>query len=933
MFNKLLLTIFGLACWWSTLAQINVNGLVTFGSDVANVIPDWPVDIYDEDNLLGSGTTATDGQFSIDIVTTINEETNWSAAYFDACTGAQVRTDFTVVPEQTAYTLALRICENIAPPPPVDTCQAFFSYTIDENNPLRVQLTDLSTATASIDSLYWDFGDGGNDTDASPSYTYTSAGEYYVSLTIFADGCISTAYELIRLFDPSACECPDTIATVCVIGHTGEIISFDNACLATCAGYDAAHSFSCDNECGCPTFISPICVVDMAGDTLNFTNHCFAECAGYGAGDWVHCAENDNGCDCENEPYAPVCTNLLGLPITFNNLCEAACAGIPASELFDCEDVGGCDCPDTFDPVCVQGSQGDTITFDNRCLAWCEGYFGEDIFRCTPIERCICPADNSPICLSPDFTGGIPIVLPNPCVAECLDIPAEAWTDCGEEFTCDCPEEGEPVCVLATEELIITFNNACEAACYGFTSNEFVDCTTGEGPEPCLCDHTFDPVCVVDSAGDTISYNNPCLATCAGYSATDLFECEDCFCEAPDFPVCYFDAAVDSVLTFDNFCDALCIGISPDELFPCQETEEDCKASFTSVATSADGLTVQFTNTSFSTVPITSVLWEFGDGNVSGDFNPIHTYAEAGMYEVRLTITNPICTSTEIVNVMMGEQHHHGPDCQAFFFFEHPDTSNFLTYQFIDFSIGNINSWFWNFGDGTTSTTQNPLHTFSSPGDYNVALTVTTEDGCESNIIITIKVQENIWYGDLDCRAWFLPIIIPDSNQLFLVNFSSGDAVSYNWDFGDGTTSTERDPWHQYAEPGIYTITLSITTDTGCINEYEVTVDTRLNSFAARPAFNIISSTVDVAAEAISQSFQIVPNPTTGFVNVELEIGEAGQYDWYLYNINGQLLQQGQHQWTINNTLQLDLTQQTNGIYIVQLKDGERSYTLRISKL
>jgi PKD repeat protein len=138
-------------------------------------------------------------------------------------------------------------------------------------------------------------------------------------------------------------------------------------------------------------------------------------------------------------------------------------------------------------------------------------------------------------------------------------------------------------------------------------------------------------------------------------------------------------------------------------------------------------LTVQFTDLSLGNP--TSWHWDFGDGGTSTDQSPAHTYTEPGTYTVTLTVTNAYGEDTETKTVYI----YAAPPIASF-------TANVtrgnapLTVQFTDTSTGDITGWSWDFGDGNTSTDQNPTHTYTEPGTYTASLTVSGPTGEDSEI-------------------------------------------------------------------------------------------------------------------------------------------------------------------------------------------------------
>jgi len=137
-------------------------------------------------------------------------------------------------------------------------------------------------------------------------------------------------------------------------------------------------------------------------------------------------------------------------------------------------------------------------------------------------------------------------------------------------------------------------------------------------------------------------------------------------------------------------------------------------------------LTVNFTNQ--STGSITSWAWNFGDGGTSTEQSPAHIYNSAGNYTVSLTVTGPGGSNTKTQTNYIQISEPTPPPVANFI--ASPLTGNKpLTVNFTDQSTGSITGWAWNFGDGGTSTQQSPSHTYTSAGNYTVALTVSGPNG------------------------------------------------------------------------------------------------------------------------------------------------------------------------------------------------------------
>lgn len=253
-------------------------------------------------------------------------------------------------------------------------------------------------------------------------------------------------------------------------------------------------------------------------------------------------------------------------------------------------------------------------------------------------------------------------------------------------------------------------------------------------------------------------------------------------------------------------------------------TPGDCEAGF-NWEQLPNTLTIHFNNTSTSDHDIISYQWNFGDGHTGDGQNPYHTYAEAGVYNVCLTITdNTGCTST-ICHEITVEPVTPG-DCQASFTWE--QASNSLNVHFFSNSTSDhdIISYFWDFGDGHTGDGNDPHHVYDQPGTYTVCLTITDNTGCTSTVCHEVVV-EPVTPGE--CHAGFNWEQIPGTLTINFNNTSTSehDITSYQWNFGDGHTGDGQNPHHTYAQAGTYTVCLTITDNTGCTSTicHEVVVE------------------------------------------------------------------------------------------------------------
>jgi gliding motility-associated-like protein len=214
----------------------------------------------------------------------------------------------------------------------------------------------------------------------------------------------------------------------------------------------------------------------------------------------------------------------------------------------------------------------------------------------------------------------------------------------------------------------------------------------------------------------------------------------------------------------------------------------------------------QLTDTAYD--GIKSYNWNFGDGTSSTLASPpAHSYPNAGTYFVSITITtNGGCTATA------GDTVRVGTIKPVAAFTAVPTTvCTEKNVAFTDKSTNNPNQWLWLFGDGSNASTENPLHSYLTPGTYYVTLYV-FNNGCNDSAKQTITVEPPL-------AKFAYTFSCSDNSTVFDFHDSSLLATSWNWNFGDGATSTLEDPTHVYAVDSTYSVTLTVTNSTtGCTN-------------------------------------------------------------------------------------------------------------------
>ena len=243
-----------------------------------------------------------------------------------------------------------------------------------------------------------------------------------------------------------------------------------------------------------------------------------------------------------------------------------------------------------------------------------------------------------------------------------------------------------------------------------------------------------------------------------------------------------------------------------------------CSDSITLPITLHSGLSIDFTfhdncfnvnfnATSTNATNLVNWNWDFGDGSFSNQHDSAqHTYFQPGTYQITLTVYD----SLSCMHIICEQSVSH------YIYIYPPPIPNFSATNvlvgtptvFTDLSsapLSSIVSWVWDFGDGSSSTSQSPVYTYPQYGVYNVTLTIQNNFGCSESITHTVIVYAAV-IANFDSASVCAqtPLTFNNTSQVLL----SGVAITWHWDFGDSNTSNDSLPTHTYNLPGIYTVTL-----------------------------------------------------------------------------------------------------------------------------
>ncbi|CAG0974482.1 Collagenase ColH [Flavobacteriales bacterium] len=296
----------------------------------------------------------------------------------------------------------------------------------------------------------------------------------------------------------------------------------------------------------------------------------------------------------------------------------------------------------------------------------------------------------------------------------------------------------------------------------------------------------------------------------------------------------------------------------------------------------------------YSIIPhgsITGWLWYYGNGGSSNAFNDSYTYNTWGNYKVTLiAISDSGCKDTSEVYVDVFPKPI--PD------FSLSTTCQNDTILFNDLSTigsGTVSSWYWNFGDGSpTSSQTSPKNIFYTPGTYNVQLVITSDKGCVAEMIkptdIYPKPKAEFSYSDE--LSGCSPLCVNFFDQSTITNEFNSTIQYYKWTFNDGELSAAKNPVHCFTNRSkdrkIFTVELEVVSDYGCKSYYIVKdlVDVYpqpIAEFTFDPAVTTILNPLfhfkNHSHYETSLSWNFGDGNSTNIENPKHTYGDTGTYD------------------------------------------------------
>lgn len=292
-------------------------------------------------------------------------------------------------------------------------------------------------------------------------------------------------------------------------------------------------------------------------------------------------------------------------------------------------------------------------------------------------------------------------------------------------------------------------------------------------------------------------------------------------------------------------------------------------------------ISTKFTDTSEGNGKLVSNwLWDFGDGTTSTDQNPNHTFTTTGKFVVRLTVTGETGCGSDVFQKEITV--HKIP--LAAFNFVNPICDD-KVFSFSDASTsadGAIVKWIWDAGDGSTvveSLSKSDFqHHYKISGNYTVKLRVLSEFGCESNVF-----EKQVVVNSAPVADFIIPdVCINDQYAVFLNSSkdANGGSLIYKWNFGDAlatalspNTSNLKEPRHKYSKAGEYTVTLSVTSASGC--ESVIAKTFTVNGATPHASFEVLKPTT------LCSNKEVVVTSTAS-----VDFGSITKIEWFADYLN-----------------------------------------------
>lgn len=639
--------------------------------------------------------------------------------------------------------------------------------------PKTIQFTDQSTSAAgSLSNWLWDFGDGSTSTVRNPSHTYSTAGNFTVSLRVTNSfGCVTvlTRTSLVDIAQPVQADFTHTTPSVCATNPT---VNFTN----TSTGQGAMTYQWQFGDGGTSTQQNPSHTYSTQGV---FTVTLIAV-SPYGCSDTIVKPQLISIGVIQSAFNAPA-TTCAGSPITLSNTTTPA----PLNVQWDFGDGTG---STLVSPVKTYTTPGTyTIKLVNNFGACRDS-----------VTQSITVHPNPLADFTADITSGCQVPL---AVTFNTNTPGSSFTwDFGDGTgsTQEDPVHTYTSAGTYTVRLIVTNSSGCSDTLVrtNYIAITLPDATVAGLPRSGCIPLTVSPIPTVTSTEPITGYSWNFGDGGTSTSATPVYT----YTTAGTFTVTLTITTASGCTRTITLTDAVRTGTKPVANFTVNPTDVCAETP------------VNFVNT--TPPPTDRWEWDFGDGNTSSLENPSHVYTDTGYFNVQLIVWNNTCPDTIVYNQIV----HIRPPI-ALFSVVDSCQQKFIK-RFVDQSIGAL-TWAWDFGDGQTSSVQHPIHTYAAAGNYTVTLVV-TNGPCSYTFTQPVNVVDQQALVVVDRN----PICRKDSVSFSAPSVNPSVISAWEWDFGDGSppASSPSSAVHTYMTAGLFNASLKITDLNGCVDSTPVNI-------------------------------------------------------------------------------------------------------------
>ena len=837
-------------------------------------------------------------------------------------------------------------------------CDADFAF--DTTACPTVQFSDSSTSNSTILTYAWDFADGNTSNLQNPSHTYSANGVYNVKLTITdLAGCSSTDSALVTIscvvpptcnagFSIDSSACPEVSFTDTSSSTDGPITSwswdFGDGTTSNLQNpsntYSAKGTYTVQliintlNGCADTTstditvscIVPPTCNAGFAIDSsacpeVSFTDTSSSSDGPITGWSWDFGDGNTSNLQNPSNTYAANGTYTVQLIInTLNGCADTTSTDITVS----CIVPPTCEAAFSIDSsACPEVSFTDTSSStDGPITSWAWDFGDGNTSNLQNPSNTYAANGTYTVQLIINTLNGCADTTSTDITVSCIVPPT-----CEAGFSIDssaCPEVSFTDTSSSTDGAIVswawdfgdgnTSNLQNPSNTYGAngtytveliisTLNGCADTTSTDITVSCLPPPTCDAAFSFDTTNcPDVSFTD--LSTASGNLVAWSWNFGDSDTSDVQNPTHTYVANGDYYVTLTITTDDNCTSTITDTVTISCYPPPTCNAKF---AFADNCPKYGFVNQSTASDSIETYLWYFGDGDSSMAKNPIHTYAANGTYIVTLSITTVTnCKSTITDTITVGC--YPPPTCEADF---NTLVNNCNEYSFFNTSTSQtaVIAYQWAFGDGTTSNQMNPQHVYTENGIYEACLTMLTADTCISQKCVEIIIG---CIPEPDCKAGFIANTAGCPDVAFLDTSTSVEPiVAWFWDFGDGSYSSQQDPFHSYEQPGNYDVCLRVITSDTCIAETCVPLEI---------------TCLDIEEESLDAT-QLYPNPAQNFLNVRLNKFEDN-FEIKILSLNGQTVLA--QQFFNTELIQVDLANIAPGMYLVELSNDKARATKKI---